>query len=255
MKKLSKLKLKIKSKAIKFVTYFLGIGHQLIENDKSLELQFEQYYSLCKPFTMTSKERLYALYKSVNYILDRGIDGVFVECGVWRGGSAMMIMLILSERGISDRDLYLYDTFEGMTMPTESDFSIGGKNMAYDEWEKNNSIENNLWCYASQEDVLNNLNTISYPLERIHFIKGKVEDTIPEIKPEKISLLRLDTDWYESTKHELIYLFPILTSNGVLIIDDYGHWAGAKKAVDEYFSNSPLLFNRVDYSCRVAVKN
>jgi len=248
---------KYKTKFVKFIMIILGKSHILIENDKSLELEFEKYYEFCKPYTMTTKERLYALYKAVNYILDRDIKGVFVECGVWRGGSAMLIMQILSARGINNRELYLYDTFEGMAMPTDADFSISNKNTALGEWVKNNSNDNdgiNNWCYASLNDVRKNLNYVNYPSDKVHLIKGKVEITIPKKIPSAIALLRLDTDWYESTKHELIHLYPILSNSGVLIIDDYGHWAGAKQAVDEYFNNSQLLFNRIDYSCRVAVK-
>jgi hypothetical protein len=85
---------------------------------------------------------------------------------------------------------------------------------------------------------------------------GKVEDTIPADIPEKIALLRLDTDWYESTKHELIHLFPRLQKGGVLIIDDYGFWKGARKAVDEYFAenNIQILLNRIDDTGRMAIK-
>ena len=96
-----------------------------------------------------------------------------------------------------------------------------------------------------------------YPEEKIHFVQGRVEETIPASAPDSISLLRLDTDWYESTKHELVHLFPRLSPSGVIIIDDYGHWKGCRKAVDEYFDTGDhpqLLLNRVDYSCRIAVK-
>lgn len=246
-----------KLKFLKIVLNFYGKGYILMENDNALESEFEKFYELCKPYTMTTKERLYALYKAVNYILDRDIKGVFVECGVWRGGSAMLIMQILSERGITNRDLFLYDTFEGMAKPTDADFEISNKSAALGEWIENSNNKDeeiNNWCYASLHDVKENLNSIKYPSDKVHFIQGKVEETIPHKIPSEIALLRLDTDWYESTKHELIHLYPILCDGGVLIIDDYGHWAGAKKAVDEYFSDSQLLFNRIDYSCRLAVK-
>ena len=97
---------------------------------------------------------------------------------------------------------------------------------------------------------------IGYNTEKLHFIKGKVENTLPEYAPKQISLLRLDTDWYESTKHELTHLFPRLVSGGVLILDDYGYWAGAKKAVDEYFSQNKtqILLNRIDQTGRIAIK-
>lgn len=93
---------------------------------------------------------------------------------------------------------------------------------------------------------------------KIKFIilKGKVEDTIPNVLPDTISLLRLDTDWYESTKHELTYLYPKLTKKGILLIDDYGYWQGSKKAVDEYIEEEKLsiFLNRIDLSGRLAVK-
>src|SRR5690606_24776929 len=101
-----------------------------------------------------------------------------------------------------------------------------------------------------------NMVSTGYPMERCHFVEGKVEDTIPATVPDRISLLRLDTDWYESTRHELEHLWPLLQPGGVLIIDDYGHFEGARKAVDEYFldrSDAPLL-NRIDYTGRIAIK-
>ena len=93
-------------------------------------------------------------------------------------------------------------------------------------------------------------------IKNIIYIKGKVEETIPEIIPGKISLLRLDTDWYESTLHNLNHLFPLLSKGGILILDDYGHWQGARKAVDEYLekNNVKILLNRIDYTGRIAVK-
>jgi hypothetical protein len=95
-----------------------------------------------------------------------------------------------------------------------------------------------------------------YDPGKIHLIKGKVEDTVPGAAPTKIALLRLDTDWYESTRHELEHLFPRLSPGGVIIIDDYGHWQGARRATDEFLAqhNIPLLLNRIDYTARIGVK-
>jgi O-methyltransferase len=93
-------------------------------------------------------------------------------------------------------------------------------------------------------------------MSHVRLVKGKVEDTVPKNAPEKIALLRLDTDWYESTRRELVHLFPRLVPGGVLIIDDYGHWQGARKAVDEYIAGNQvkILLNRVDYTGRIGVK-
>jgi hypothetical protein len=100
------------------------------------------------------------------------------------------------------------------------------------------------------------MDSTGYPQNRVRFIKGRVEETVPGEAPEQIALLRLDTDWYESTQHELEYLFPRLAPGGVLILDDYGHWAGARKAVDDYIAlhKLPLLLCRIDMSGRIAIK-
>ena len=106
------------------------------------------------------------------------------------------------------------------------------------------------------EAVQKNLLGTGYDGNRLKFIKGKVEDTVPGYAPRHISLLRLDTDWYKSTLHELVHLYPRLSVGGVLIIDDYGHWRGCRKATDQYFeeNNIHVLLNRIDYTGRVAVK-
>lgn len=216
-----------------------------------------QIYEECKPYTMTSAERMYALYKAVNYIIDNNIPGDFVECGVWKGGSSMLIAKTLKSRGITDRTIWLYDTFEGMSTPTEKDMDYTGQKA--ETLLKNSSKDNaeSVWCYSSLDEVEKNILSTGYPSQNIKLVKGKVEETIPEFIPESnIALLRLDTDWYESTKHEMIHLYPKLKQSGVLIIDDYGHWVGAKKAIDEYISeyNIPILLNVIDYTGRIAVK-
>jgi len=93
-----------------------------------------------------------------------------------------------------------------------------------------------------------------YNMNRVHLHRGLVEETIPRFAPDRISILRLDTDWYESTKHDLVHLWPRLSPGGILIIDDYGHFAGARDAVDEFFASQPIFLFRVDYTVRMAVK-
>ena len=200
---------------------------------------------------MVEPERCYALYQAVLYIIRNGIKGDFAECGVWKGGSVMLIAYTLLEAGITNRKIYLYDTFEGMTKPGEKD---GEKEKA--EWEKNKVNEQlNNWCLSPLEEVQANMATTGYPKENIVFIKGKVEETIPGTIPGKIALLRLDTDWYESTKHELNIYTLCWKKDGILIIDDYGAWQGARKAVDEYFAaNGQVYLNRLDYTGRLVIK-
>jgi O-methyltransferase len=146
-----------------------------------------------------------------------------------------------------------------MTAPTEHDVSALDP-PALETW---NQTEGKAWSEFFDESIFNEeqvkeaLRTSGYPEDRLHFVKGPVEQTLPAGAPEQLALLRLDTDWYESTKHELEHLYPRLTDGGVLIIDDYGHWEGARRAVDEYFEQSgkPLLLNRIDYTGRIAVKH
>jgi hypothetical protein len=205
---------------------------------------------------MTSPERVFALRQSVQYLAKHGIQGDIVECGVWKGGSMMAVAQTLQESGLSDRRLYLFDTFEGMTAPTRHDVSLRGES-AIDLYSRYSKESTDGWARSSLDEVKRNLKTTGYPIEHLFFIKGKVEETIPEHAPPQIALLRLDTDWYESTYHELLHLYPRLSPGGVLIIDDYGHWAGARKAVDAYFveHNLKLLLHRIDYTGRICVKN
>ncbi len=206
------------------------------------------------PYTMTSLERRASLLGAVDHIARHRIEGDIVECGVWRGGSMMAVALALLARGDTSRNLYLYDTFEGMSEPTEADRSLSGE-LAQQQLDRT-ARDEPLWAVASLEDVQANLWATGYPRERIHFIRGKVEETIPATLPARIALLRLDTDWYESTRHELQHLYPLLSRHGLLIIDDYGHWQGARQAVDEYFaaSDHPVFLHRVDYTARLVVK-
>jgi hypothetical protein len=192
----------------------------------------------------------------VRYVEKAAIPGAFVECGVWRGGSMMAVAKILLALGRTDRDLYLYDTFEGMTVPDDRDVSIVGQTASALSRQHEMSETDLFWCYAPLEAVKLSLLSTGYPASRIHFIKGPVEETVPAHAPEQIALLRLDTDWYQSTQHELVHLFPRLQRSGVLIIDDYGHWQGARKAVDEYFADNKIsiLLARIDYTGRMAVK-
>lgn len=215
-----------------------------------------EIYKKVKPYTMTSPERVFALCDAVKYIHEKNIEGDIVECGVWKGGSMMAVAETLLRSGDSSRNLYLFDTFEGMAPPTDKDVDLAGVTAESLLKNSDKMIDDSVWCLAPLEMVKSAVNSVGYPGEKIHFVKGMVEQTIPLGAPGKIALLRLDTDWYESTKHEMEHLFPRLSKGGVLIIDDYGHWQGARKAVDEYFEkyNVKILLNRIDYTGRIAVK-
>lgn len=224
--------------------------------DSDIEDEFIDIFLKCKCYTMTSLQRMYSLYQAIKYISLNGVPGDFVECGVWRGGSAMVIAHTLKQLNDLNRKIYLYDTYTGMVEPSDLDCDYEDTG-AFEEWSSSQTENYNIWCYASIEDVENNLFLTDFPKENIVFVKGKVEDTIPDTIPEEIALLRLDTDWYESTYHEMVHLYPKLGNKCVLIIDDYGHWQGAKRAVDQYFeeNNIHLLLNKIDYSGRIAIKS
>ena len=207
-----------------------------------------------EPFTMTSLDRRASLLGAIDHVVRHRIPGDIVECGVWRGGSMMLAALALMARGDTSRDLWLYDTFEGMSEPGAEDRSASGESAAA-QLARTPRGEG-VWCEAGLADVQANLASTGYPPERVHFGQGKVETTIPATLPARVALLRLDTDWYESTRHELRHLYPLLSRHGVLVIDDYGHWQGARQAVDEYFAArpEPVFLHRVDYTARLVVK-
>jgi O-methyltransferase len=203
-----------------------------------------------RSFTMTSIERVYALRESVKYIIRHNVPGSIVECGVWKGGSMMAVAKTLLELE-TERDLYLFDTFEGMPPPTAVDVDLYG--VQADVLLKTNPMTP---AIAPFKEVCRNMYSTGYNPTRINLVRGKVEDTLPRAAPREIALLRLDTDWYQSTLHELVHLYPRLIKGGILIIDDYGHFVGSKKAVDEYFQKNgiPIFLNRIDYTGRLAVK-
>jgi hypothetical protein len=213
------------------------------------------------PYTMTSVARLVALVDAVRYVVARGVPGAFAECGVWRGGSVVAMIATLQELGVEDRDLHLYDTFEGMTAPTDADTSAHDP-PALATWQAAEQQGDRPWselfdpAIFDEDRVRLTLEETGYPVERLHLHRGPVEETLPAQAPGPLALLRLDTDWYESTRHEMRYLYPALARGGVLIIDDYGHWEGARRAVDEELAalGEPLLLNRIDYTGRIAVR-
>jgi O-methyltransferase len=209
-----------------------------------------------KPYTLTSAEAVCALADAVRHVVKQNVEGDVVECGVWRGGSMAAVARTLVALGNFDRRLYLFDTFEGMPPPGAPDVNFEGE-VAEDLYRKRNGRGGGSeWCRASEETVARVMRECGYDESKIHLVRGRVEETIPSRAPERISILRLDTDWYESTLHELEHLFPRLSRGGVVIIDDYGHWRGARRATDEFFARRTpgVYLHRVDYTVRCGVK-
>jgi O-methyltransferase len=211
---------------------------------------------IAKPFTMTSQARLIYLVRAVEYLVRHQIPGAIIECGVWRGGSMMAVAEALRQFGDTSRQLYLFDTFSGMSEPTEHDRKAREAIDVRLKWEQSLDQNGSSWCYASLEDVKTNLSRVDYPQQNMHFIKGPVEQTLPQFTTPEIGILRLDTDWYESTKVELQRLYPGVVRYGVIILDDYGSWEGAKQATDEFLAqlDAPVLLNRIDATARAFIK-
>lgn len=221
-----------------------------------IEEEFLSLWDSVKEYTMTYLERGYALYKAVEYLCRRNIPGDIVECGVWKGGSCMLIAKAIMKFDEKPRRIFLYDTFTGMTEPSSEDVVAWNNRSVLEKWKEDRSgVKDNFGSWAvGAEEVKQNLAGTGYPLDELVFVEGDILETLNEIKPEKIALLRLDTDWYRSTAFELEQLYPLVSTGGVLVIDDYGHFRGARKAVDEYFNNSSIFLTRVDYTGRVGIK-
>jgi O-methyltransferase len=206
------------------------------------------------PLTMTSPERVVALIGAVEHVVSAGIDGGFVECGVWRGGSTLAAALTYLRLG-ETRDLHLFDTFAGMPAPGAADVDLHGvhADVWWDADQQRRAADEH---GATEDQVRAAILACGYPPQKLHLIRGMVQDTLPQHAPEAIAVLRLDTDFYDSTRHELRHLWPRLQPGGILIVDDYGHFQGARQAVDEFLAElSPRPFlHRIDYTGRLLVK-
>jgi O-methyltransferase len=225
-------------------------------NNKMIQKTFASFSNdeikrLVSLWTMVGPLHLDLVFSAVEKFNTMGLEGAFVECGVWKGGISMA-MVITNQRHNTDRHIYLFDTFEGLPEPTSDKNGLAAKRLFKELQDKNvhntstneidmlvdrRDIEDGKWNYGPLEVVKNNLYYSGYPQEKIHFVQGKVEDTlmIKANLPDKIALLRLDTDWYESTKLELEVLYDRLVPGGLLAVDDYCNWPGSRNAVDEFF--------------------
>lgn len=227
-----------------------------------IEEEYVRDFLDCRDFTMVSVLTAYNLQKSVDYVIDAGIPGAIVECGVWRGGCMMMAAKRLLRRSAL-RDIWLFDTFAGMTEPGDEDAKtyLGEDNRpvtvsARTMWTERYGASGKEWCFADRSDVEANLRSTGYPMNHVRMVEGDVAETLTGDIPDEIAILRLDTDWYASSKVELEVLYPRLKAGGVLILDDYGGWHGQRQATDEFFSKtSPILLHRVDRGCRAGIKS
>lgn len=227
-------------------------------NYADVSQEVKDIYQQCANFTLISLERVHAIVSSIDYICANKIPGDIVECGVWKGGAMYAAAKALASRKCCDRKIFLFDVFEVEAMfatanETSYDKSYAGKTI--EELVNMGLMKKDNYNYKI-EDVKSLLSSSGYPDKNFIFKIGRVESTLPSRDIDQIALLRLDTDWYDSTKHELTHLFPKLVKGGILLIDDYGHWEGCKKAVDEYINENKLklMLHRTDYTGRSAIK-
>jgi len=225
-----------------------------VELDQNCKKIFNLIY---KKYSMVSEQRIFNTFLALNYVKKYKIQGDFVETGVWKGGNPMLAQMFFKKNKIK-KNVFLFDTFSGMTKPLSID-SRPNKEKAIVRYKQLLVNNKSTWVNISLEQVKKNFKKNKILDQNVFFIKGKIEETGKKLpsKLKKISILRIDTDFYESVYASLKYLFPLLVKNGVLIIDDYGYWKGAKKAVDDYFKekNIKMFLNYIDHVGRCGIKN
>ena len=229
-------------------------GYDIVRRPHDIDGPTLETVAAVRRYTRTTPARIIALCEAVRYLTYAGIEGDIVECGVWRGGSMLAAARTLVECDDTSRTLWLYDTFAGMSEPTAVDRrAVDGASAA--RLLASEQHRDQVLAMASLQDVERTMAMSGYPESSMRYVVGKVEETLPRCAPESIALLRLDTDWYESTRQELESLVPRMTPGAVLIIDDYGHWEGSRRAVDEYLQRERprLMLHRIDYAARIGV--
>jgi len=231
----------LSKKILAFFGYSINLGSSVKNypelNEREEKFCLEVYNS---SLTLTSLESLKLLAICFSYVKKASITGDFVETGVWRGGSSILAKYMIGD----SKSLFLYDTFDGMTEPSESDFRIGEDSAENTKrkWQSLRTDSGSNWVAASVKEVENNFKRFNLLDSNVKLIKGDVRLTLesPQNLPKVISVLRIDTDFYDSTLISLRKLWPLISSGGVLILDDYAHWDGARRAVDEFFVESGL---------------
>jgi O-methyltransferase len=198
-------------------------------------LRRHQIRKIVQPYTLVGPERIRNLYRLADRIEKDGIPGDVVECGVCNGGTAA-ILGHFATRSDLDRNLWLFDSFEGMPETTSQD---GEQAKAH--------IGKEVGDISQVKKVLG---LVGADMQRTHLVKGWFEDTFPGVAISQIALLNIDADWYSSVKLCLETFYDRVSVGGYVSFDDYGHWPGCRQAVDEFFRDRklPYKLNKVDYT-------
>lgn len=208
--------------------------------------------------SMLSEIRLKNIVDISSYLLQNNIYGDFVECGVWKGGSVALMAYIMKEQD-KKRMLHLFDAFDDICEPDANVDGeraielVGGKENAQGRLQAVKGVYDYKGGHGNDVEAYTLITEkIDYDKKFVKVHKGWFQDTLPMAKNEidKIALLRLDGDWYSSTKVCLENLYDKVVNNGIIIIDDYGAYEGCKKAVDEFLNErnlTPFMINVDDY--------
>jgi hypothetical protein len=216
--------------------------HRLAQQNLSVEMaapadEFGHILTSVRPFTMMSEARLQTMYTNARRICEEDREGNFVECGVAAGGCSALLAYVIKTYSKRPRLLFCFDTFEGMPKPTPADTHAG---LAADEsgWGTGT-------CAAPIDSLMQAAKSVG-AADVIRPIKGLFRETLPAAREEigPIVLLHLDGDWYESTRDILLNLYDLVVPDGYLQVDDYGHWEGCRKALDEFEKEQNVVFEK-----------
>ncbi len=206
----------------------LELGALLIARPSAESLHLARLIMQVKPrHTMVRNPNLINLYRMVRYLNRSALPGTIVECGVWKGGSSAMMAAACQDSGVQ-RDFWLFDSFEGLPPPTEKDNAF--ERTYYFKGMNKGSIE-------AVERIFRKL---GLPLERVHFVKGWFEQSIPAATVEQIALLHIDADWYDSVSLVLNELYDRVVPGGYVVFDDYGYWEGCDRAAHDFLDRRGL---------------
>jgi hypothetical protein len=206
------------------------------------DAQLAEILQTVRPYTMVSEAGIALVAREAVRLIAEKIPGVLVECGVWKGGSSLA--MLLAQRmvfGRVVRPVYLLDSFEGLPPVTARDGPLAN------DWQRQanpTTFHDN--CRASREELTATLNRLGFTAEEARVIPGWFEQTVPDLaaalQADGIALLRLDGDWYDSTMVCLERLVPITAEDGLIVVDDYYAWDGCARALHDFLSRWDLPY-------------
>ncbi|MBI4947284.1 MAG: class I SAM-dependent methyltransferase [Bacteroidetes bacterium] len=265
-----KSSIRVMAKAFGFeIRRFKKVIPQKENSYMGFDLEVEAYSNieLIRPYTMLTYPRLVTLFQQVVFCERNKIEGCFVECGTWKGGAVGLMALANLKNNTIRRHIHLFDSFEGIPEPDEL---VDGARALNEVRSVKGETKGRLVAvknlYETFADGIGTLEinkklmeeVIGYDKSFLHYHKGWFQDTVPKdaLTVGKIAILRLDGDWYASTKVCLDHLFDNVVSGGFVIIDDYGTYEGCKKAVDEFMQSKNIksFLIHIDASARYFIK-